>query len=138
MNLCISSTFLLEIASQGEGCTYAGCQGILIQGAGLMILTRLTLLLVAEAMLALTSWEEDVLMSPKTMSPAAKVRELIALDLNARHGKVPVQISAIIGHVRSKFPHHRLNDAELTHLIAEGAIRRGLDVNFDAGAEPMS
>lgn len=75
-------------------------------------------------------------MNPNTRLRAAELRELIARNLNARHGKVPVQISAIIDQVRSKFPDHRLNDAELTHLIAEGAIRRGLDVNFDAGSPP--
>ena len=71
--------------------------------------------------------------SPKVS--AARVRELIARVLNARHSKYPVRVSAIIGQVRSEFPDQRINDAELTHLIAEGAIRRGLDVNFDAGVE---
>ena len=71
--------------------------------------------------------------SPKV--PAARVRELISGVLDARRGKNPVPVSAIIGQVRSVFPDQRINDAELTHLIAEGAIRRGLDVDFDGGVE---
>ena len=77
-------------------------------------------------------------MSPNRKLQAADLREVIARDLSKRHGKVPVQISAIIRHVRSALPNQHLNDAELTHLIAEGAIRRGLDVNFDAGLEETS
>lgn len=74
-------------------------------------------------------------MSSKSKVSAAEVRKMIARNLDACDGKVPVHISAVIGQMRSKFPCHRLNDAEVTHLIAEGAVRRGLDINFDAGSQ---
>ena len=74
-------------------------------------------------------------MNLKRKLQAPELRELIARNLNARHGKVPVQVSAVIRHVRSELPNQALNDAELTHLIAEGAIQRGLDVNFDGGPQ---
>jgi hypothetical protein len=74
-------------------------------------------------------------MNPHRKLLASELRELIARNLSARHGKVPVQVSAIIRHVRSELPNEHFNDAELTHLIAEGAIQRGLDVNFDGGSQ---
>jgi hypothetical protein len=89
---------------------------------------------VTQAVSTFTPKEEDAPMSPNK-SQAAELRELIARNLSARHGKVPVQVSAIIRDVRSASPGEHFNDAELTHLIVEGAIQRGLDVNFDGGSQ---
>jgi hypothetical protein len=60
-----------------------------------------------------------------------ELRDAVTRYLNQRTTKTAISTADAIRSVRVQFPNDRLNDAELTSLIAEGAIRRGLAVDFD-------